>query len=285
MPSITSRLQDASEQLSSAELWLFSLVPLASSVLGFSEALKLLTADVDFHIGIRFGLPLPVSDPWSFVSTSVGSGAQVTGPTSAGSIALLGVGIVLKSILLAGYLGGLRDGLRGESPDFLDSIREQFIPFLGFAVVLLTLALPPMLLTMTARPPLAVVTLWLPVYFLLSYLLYATPYLVVLHDVGLGEALSWSVSLATTGGAYLRYALGYLVLVVVISIPATLVVANTGVLGIVLGVVLLSPVGLVFDTATLLFVADLTDAAGLGVSSTTERPHSAALSPSDPDSA
>ena len=203
----------------------------------------------------------------------------MTGPTTAAGIGLFGLGVVLQSVLLAGYLGGLRDGLRGEQPDFLGGVRDQFLPFLGFSIVLLSLAIPPMLFALAAGPPTVVVVLWLPLYFLISYLFYAAPYLIVLHDVGLGRGLSWSVSMATEGAAHLRYALGYAVLIAVVSIPATLVVVNLGVLGILLGIVLLSPVGLVFDTATLLFVADSTDVTGLGTELPGERPHRSALSP------
>ena len=282
MPSITTRLTDASERLSEHGLWLFAVIPLLSSILGFSNARKLLAADISFHVGITFGFPLPVTDPWSFVSTSVGGGAQVTGPATPAAIGLLAIGIVIQSILLAGYLGGVRDGLRGEHPDFVGAVQSQFVPFLGFSIVLLTLAVPPMLFALASGSLTAVVLLWLPVYVLISYLFYATPYLIVLHDVGLGRALRWSLSLATGGGEHLRYALGYAVLVAVVSVPATVVVANLGVLGILLGIFVLSPVGLVFDTATLLFIADSTDVAGLGTMSAGERRQDASAS-LDPD--
>ncbi|WP_157722493.1 hypothetical protein [Halolamina sp.] len=54
-------------------------------------------------------------------------------------------------------------------------MRDQFLPFLGFSVVLLTLAVSPMLFALAAGPPTLVVR-WLPVYFLVSYLFYAAPW-------------------------------------------------------------------------------------------------------------
>ena len=72
--------------------------------------------------------------------------------------------------------------------------------------------------------------------------------------------------------------MGYALVVLAISIPATLVVVNVPLLGIFLGVVGLAPVGLVLDTATLFFVADITGAPGLGTDDGS-RPHHAALSP------
>lgn len=265
MPSIIARLRDASARLSEHDLWSYALVPILLAALNGTKINNLLQSDQDFHAGISFGVPLPVTDTWSFVSTpAIGGGVQFSGPATLLGVGLFAFGLLLQGVLLAGYLGGLHRGLRGDQPRFGASVGEYWQRMLGFALLLLVLFLPPVLFTLASRSfgtrslaPL--VLLWLVGFFVLGYLLYPAPYLIVLHDAGLGEALSWSVSLATDGGAYLRYALGYALVVVGISIPATLVVANVPVLGILLGIVGLAPVGLVFDTATLVFVADLTD--------------------------
>lgn len=286
MPSILARLRDASDRLSEHDLWSYALVPLLLAALNGTKINNLLRSDHDFYAGISFGVPLPVTDAWAFVSTpSVGGGVQFSGPATLLGVGLFAFGLVLQGVLLAGYLGGLRRGLRGKEPQFGASIETYWQRMLGFALVLLVLFLPPVLFTFAAgwfapRSLAPLILFWLVVFFVLGYLLYAAPYLIVLHDAGLGEALSWSVSLATDGGAYLRYALGYALVTIGISIPATLVVANVPVLGLLLGIVGLAPVGLVFDTATLVFVADLTDAEGLGMRLAQEhRPHRAALSP------
>jgi hypothetical protein len=280
MPSILERLRDAWDRLSAHNLWYYALVPLVVAALNGTKIQNLLRSDHDFHAGISFGAPLPVTDAWSFVSTpAVGGGVQFSGPRTRLGIGLFAFGLVLQGVLLAGYLGGLHRGLRGDQPRFGAAVGAYWQRFLGFAVLLLGLFLPPVLFTLAARSLAPLVVLWLVAFFVLGYLLYAAPYLIVLHDAGLGEALSWSVSLATDGGAYLRYAVGYALAVVAISIPATLVVANVPILGIPLGIVGLAPVGLVFDTATLVFVADLTDAEGLGTRLPRERrPNRAALS-------
>lgn len=281
MPSVLARLREASARLSEHGLWAYALVPLVLAALNGTKINNLLRADHDFYAGISFGVPLPVTDAWAFVSTpAVGGGVQFSGPATLVGVALFAFGLLLQGVLLAGYLGGLHRGLRGDEPRFGAAVGAYWQRYLGFAVLLLLLFLPPVLFTLAARSLAPLVLLWLVLFFVVGYLLYAAPYLIVLHDAGLGEALSWSVSLATDGGAYLRYAVGYALVVVGISIPATLVVANVPVLGIPLGIVGLAPVGVVFDSATLVFVADLTDAEGLGTRlNGGTRPNRAALSP------
>lgn len=235
MPSIRARLSHASERLSEHGLWAYALVPLLLATLNGTKIQSVLTSSYDFHAGISFGVPLPVTDAWAFVSAPSGNGVNVAGPDLLG-VGLFGFGVLLQGIVLAGYLGGLARQLRGEPARLGDTFQQYFLRFLGFTVVLLVLFLPPVLFVLAAR------------------------------------------SLALDGGAYLRYAVGYALVVLVISIPATLVVVNVPLLGVLLGVVGLAPVGLVLDTATLLFVADITDAPGLGTDDGS-RPHRAALSP------
>ena len=284
MPSITERLSDASERLSEHGLWAYALVPLLLATLNATKISSVLGSAHDVHFGFSFGVPLPVTDAWAFVSTP-SNGVNVAGPGGL-ELGLFAVGLVLQGVVLAGYLGGLARQLRGESARFGDAFSTYFVRFLGFTVVLLMLFLPPVLFVLGARSLAPLVVLWMLVYFVGGYFLYATPYLVVLHDCPLGEALSRSVALGLEGGAYLRYAAGYAAAVLAISIPATLVVTNVPLLGILLGIVGLAPVGLVFDTATLVFVADLTDAPGLGTDDD-GRPHRAGLASAhrDADSA
>lgn len=278
MPSIGARLSDGKQRLSEHDLWSYALVPVLLAALNGRQIRNVLSSEHDFHVGITFGLPIPVTDAWAFVSTPTPGGGFTGGPTEIAGVGLFVVGLVLQGVLLAGYLGGLAQGLRGETPEFATAVGEYWLPFLGFAVVLLAMFLPPALVMLGPRGLRGLLVVWLLVFVVGGYLLYAAPYLIVLHDVGLGRAVAWSVSLATDGGAYLRFAAGYAVVVLLISIPATLVVANLSVVGVAAGVIGLAPVGLVFDTATLVFVGDLTDAAGFG-NGDDDRSHRAALSP------
>lgn len=278
MPSIGARLSDGVDRLSEHDLWHYALVPVLLAALNGHQIRNVLDSPYDLHVGISFGVPIPVTDAWAFVSTPTPGGGVDVGPTTLVAVGLFAIGIVLQGVLLAGYLGGLHRGLRGEPPAFAAGVREYWLSFLGFAVVLLAMFLPPALLALGPTALRGLVVVWLLVFVVGGYLLYAAPYLIVLHDVGLGRALGWSVSLATDGGAYLRYAVGYALVVLLVSVPATLVVANLSVAGVLLGVLGLAPVGLVFDTATLVFVGDLTDARGFG-DDEDGRSHRAALSP------
>ena len=269
MPSFTDRLGDATDQLDSRDLWAYAAVPLLLAALNWNKIHDVLTDPSDFRIGLSFALPVPVTDPWSFVSAPT-NGVEVAGGADVFGAAVLGGLLVLQGPLLAAYLGGLRHRLAGDDIGWTGALRRYWLRLLGFAVVLLAMNFPPALFVVAGVVGDAVpvlVLLWLVVLVTLGYLFYATPYLVVLHDAGLLAALSRSVSLALRNETYLRYALAYLGTAIALSIPATLIVTNVPILGILLGVVGLAPVGLLFDTTTLLFVADLTDTEGIGYGS------------------
>lgn len=255
VPSIVTRLGGAVDALGDRGLWGYAAVPMLTTLLRFDKVRAVLTAD-GLNFGLNFGLPLPVSSGWKFVSTSFGGGAQVSGPATATVAGVFVVGVLLQGLLMAGYLGGLWASFRGVDQSFVASVRRYLLPFVGFGLLLTALVLPPILVTLAGAPIGPVVVLWLVVTLVVSYLTYGAPYLVVVEDVGLLTALARSLSLATTG-PYARFAAGYVAVVVGVSLPATAVVANTGVLGVVLATVLLAPVGLVFDAATLRFVADV----------------------------
>lgn len=281
MPSFGTRLGDASDRLSRHDRWQYALIPLCLGALNTQHVGNVLQSRSDFHAGISFGMPIPVTDGWAFVSTPTPGGGVQIGPSATLGVALFALEVVLQGVLLAGYLGGLTRALRGEATGFVDATREYWLSFLGFALVLLALFVPPVLLALGPVSLRGLVVFWLLVFVVGGYLLYAAPYLVVLHDVDLRRALGWSVSLATDGGAYLRFAVGYALVVVLVSVPATLVVTNLSVVGVLVGVVGLAPLGLVFDTTTLVFVGDLTDAEGFGGAD--DRPHRAAPSPPQED--
>lgn len=259
MPSITTRLRDSADAVGDHGLWSYAAIPALTTLFHVENVGKVLAAD-GINVGLRFALPIPISDGWKFVSTSFGDGMQVAGPRSTVGVGVFAVGLVLQGILAAGYLGGVRARLRGSDRSFGESVRRYFVPFFGFGLLLTLLFVPPVLFALAGTPLSLLVPGWLLVFFAISYLVYAAPYLVVVEECGLVSALTRSVSLATGSDAYLRFALGYAGVVAVASLPATAVVANTGVLGVVVAIAILAPLGLVFDLATLQFVADVVEA-------------------------
>jgi hypothetical protein len=91
----------------------------------------------------------------------------------------------------------------------------------------------------------------------LGYLFWAAPFLVVTRETDLVSALRGSFALATAGGPYFAYSVGYLAVVIALSVPTTLVVVNLGLVGVVVGAVLFAPFGLTLALATVRFVADV----------------------------
>lgn len=256
MPSITTRLSRGADAIAEHDCWAYAAVPALATVLHFDAVVTILAAE-GINFGLRLALPVPVSTAWKFVSTSFGGGAQVTGPTSRVALGAFALGLVGQGVLTAGYLGGLDARFRGIDRSFVENVERYFLSFLGFGALLAFLFVPPALFALVGGPLAVVVFGWLVVYVVVGYLVYAAPYVVVIEDVGLVEALGRSASLATAGGAYARFAVGYAVVVAGVSVLGTAVVANTGVLGVLIAVTVLPPVALVFDATTLRFVSDL----------------------------
>lgn len=255
VPSISTRLRHSYASVDAQRCWILALVPFLTAFLQTTKVAKVL-AHRGFSLGLTLGLPLPVSSLWKFV-TVPSSGVTVTGPDTLAGVVLVGIGLLVQGVLTAGYLGSLRNALAGDDWAFLAAVRRYFLPFLGFGLLLVALFVPPLVIALFAPLSSALLLVWFPLLFLTGYLVYAAPYLVVLTDESLVPSLARSVSLATSDGAALRYAVGYALLVAGISLPATIVAVNLGAAGVVLGAAALAPVSLVFDAMTLRFVDDL----------------------------
>lgn len=254
MPSLTSLLSRAIDELDGS--WFLAGVPLVVALLSVDNFRQ--PPNVDFHVGVSFGFPVPVSTAWSFLSLP-SSGVGVTVPFGSFALAApyLLASALVTAALGAGYLGGIDRALRGERVAFLTNVRRYFLPILGFQLFVAVgsllafgvgVLLPPLLL------------LVIPLLLLAAYLLYPAPYLVVVEELGIVAALGRAYDLTVGGGAPLSYFFQYLLAAVAVSIPATLVFVNLGVAGLLLGCFALAPVALVFDTATMAFVRELVGA-------------------------
>jgi hypothetical protein len=164
--------------------------------------------------------------------------------------------VVLTALLGAGYLGSIRRELSGVNRAFADDVRTYFGPVLGFELITLALVLAALAAALVALPLVLVVLLAL---FAFAYLFYATPYLVVVRGVDLPTALRRSYGYATSSREYASFFVQYLLAVAVVPVVAT-PVFTTSVPGAALGTLVLAPVAVLFDTATTLFVRNLTGA-------------------------
>lgn len=259
MPSITTRLADgwrwALDHLPLA------LVPLVTALLATDKIQRVATFRGG-HFGLKLGLPLGVVDVWQFVNVpneNLGVGLPL--PDALPLLAVvLPVGVVVQAGLAAGYFGSLASARRTGSYDFAASVRRHFVPFLVYTLVPILVLAPLAVLEVASHQGFALVVLvLLPAFLVAAYLFYATPYLVVLRDADIVAALRGSFALAVDGGPYFRYAVGYAGFVLAVSLVATAVVVNLGLLGVVVGAVAAAPVGLAANAATLRFVADVDD--------------------------
>lgn len=234
-------------------------VPLLSALLATEKIQRVATFN-GFHFGLKLGLPVGIVDIWQFVSLpneSVSIGIPLPDAIPL-LIVVLPLAVVVQAGLAAGYFGSLAAGLETGSFAFPANVRRYFGPFLGYTLIPMVVVAPLAVLGVsdTRLLPLGIVFL-VPAFIVAGYLFYATPYLLVLRDTDLVAALRASYGFATAGGPYFRYAAGYAGLVLAVSLVATAVVVNLGVLGAMLGAVGGAPLGLACNATTMRFVADI----------------------------
>lgn len=260
MPPFTTRLQEG--WLQAMEHLPLALVPLVTALLA-TDNVQQVASFRGAHFGFKFGLPLGVIDIWQFVnvpdqSVSVGFPLPEALPLL---VVALPLGIVVQAGLSAGYFGSLAAALETGEYAFVQAVRHYFVPFFLYTLIPV-LVIAPLGLTAFAagRAGPVLLLVLLPVFLIAAYLFYATPYLIVLRDIGLVDALKHSYELAVAGGPYFRFAIGYALFVLGVSIGATAIVVNLGLIGVLLGAVLGAPIGLTANAMTMRFVADLDDA-------------------------
>lgn len=250
-----------------------AIVPVVLSLLDVDAIRNVLAYD-GLHVGLKFGIPVPAVDLWSVVDPpDAGAAGGSNYHWEAGTTDLLAVadgaaaadalafavgsalvGLLIEAVLVAGYLGGIREYLATGRYGFAANVRRYAVSLvalylLGFAAFLA--ALPALL----AVPPLIVPGVL--GFSVVIYLLWATPYLLVVRDCSLPEALVGSYRLAAAGGPHFRFTLTYLATILVLSVPASLVVANGGAIGLFVGLVGVGPVGLALNVAVVDFVMEL----------------------------
>lgn len=264
-----------------ARVWPLTLVPLVATLLDVgrlrsllqppqpapsnSDSMQITVTETDRLFSVTFGVPRPVSTLWSFVNAQPnGVSTGLTGFDSVGVflVALL-LSAVISGVLAAGYLGSMNAALDGRI-DFLAAVRRYARPLVGFSLLEAGVGILLVAAGLVALPLIVVVAVALLV---LAYLFFATPYLVVLEDAGLAPALRHSFELATNDGRVLGFFVGYVLVSAVLSVPISALAFAAEPLGLALAIVVSSPVALLLNVATLLFVRDIV---GLGRSSTAQ---------------
>ena len=253
---------------------MLAVVPILFALLNTNK-IQALTSFDGGHIGFKFGLPVSVVTIWQFVSVpKSGVAVETSLPIEMLPVAILTVPalLVVQATVTAGYFGSLRNALDEAPYDFVQNCRQYFLPFVVLTV-LPFIALLPLAVgvfgigTLTGRPSGAVLVILLPgmlAVVLVAYLFYATPYLIVLRDIGLLNAARQSYTFAMQGGPYFAYAGGFFLFVFLVSPVATGVVVNVPLVGLPVGVIGGGALGLGANFATMRFVADLDPSVSVG---------------------
>ncbi|WP_262175429.1 hypothetical protein [Haloarcula laminariae] len=265
MPDFRARIADGLAR--AGEHAALAVVPVLFALLDV-EKLQSIVAFDSVHLGVRSGLPLSVVTVWQFVTVpSSGVSVNAGAPVQLLPLAFVTVPVlvVAQTALTAGYFGSIRNALDREPYQFVANSRRYFLPFLVLTALPYLVAVPAALgvfglgsitgdIGVAALP---VLLLGLVVSVVVSYLFYATPYLLVLRDTGLVAAARQSYTLAVQGGPYAAYAVGFALFVLVVSPFATAVVVNIPFLGALVGVLAGGYLGLGANVATMRFVADV----------------------------
>lgn len=264
MPAFTTRLGDGWRR--ARRSLPLALVPLLFALTDV-EKLRAVTAFDGVHVGFRLGLPASVVTLWQFVSVPQ-SGVNVDPGVPLSALPLVPVSVpvflVVQAFLTAGYFGSVAERLRTGEYRFVHHATAHFFSFLVLTalpvVVFLPLALGlvgPGAVTGERAVSVPFVVLGFISVVVVSYLFYATPYLLVLRGSGLVDAARGSYALAVAGGPYLSYSGGVALFVLAVSPVASAVVVSAPTLGLPAGLSVGSVLGLAVNVATMRFVADL----------------------------
>lgn len=223
-------------------------VPALATVLAFEKLTKTATAGPGG--GMKFPMPTALPDLWTFVSVpNTGVTFNLGVP-----FVLAPLFFVLNAALVAGYVGSIDAVLEDEQPDFVQSATANTVPILGiqlvvFALVLVTFG-PAFVGGMALAPISALAAL------AVSYLLWSAPILVVVRDLDVSQALSASVTHATSGSQYATFSATYLVGGIVVSAVLSFLVRGRPVTLLLATLVLAYPL-LVVSVATVTVVKSL----------------------------
>lgn len=177
---------------------------------------------------------------------------------------------VLSAALAAGYIGGIDRRLREEPAAIRQCLSSYTLPLLYYYLVVFGAFL--------AFVPFALVAPWLlllaiPLVLVLGYAFYATPFLLVVADIGVLEALRRSSEYALEGGAYLSFALWHVLATAVVSgVLSALASAGGGAALLALGIAV--PFSLVLTAATVSFCQELVGTESTDSRGAADRPES-----------
>ena len=234
-----------------------SIVNIILSLLDF-EAINRALSFRGIHIGFKFHLPTIIVRLWDLVSLPGGQGYSAT--TQLASVEGMPMILVILFMLLLMLLTSIVayiylriivvKAIGREVP--LNYIR--IIDLFLFQLLIMALML---LIVPIAFANIATGILFFILMLIIYYFIYATPFIIVIHDRGLMEALKQSISLAMRG-EYLGFTLIYIVVTLILSPMYTILVVDGKIAGLIISFPLAGITGLWLTTATTLMIIELT---------------------------
>lgn len=179
------------------------LVFLYSLIVYFDDYFNFMYSNYIFHFSIKFSIPWAFPTFGSFYDFP----QRISGVSIFGGympffgfrtmIPFMFVGVVIESLLAAGTLAKLYYGsILKQSITFSQGISKFFLRIFMFKILILGLVIISILITMAAPVIGLIAIFWM---FIIAYVLFLTPYIIVEEDSMLNTALRKSVELAFTG--------------------------------------------------------------------------------------
>ncbi|WP_232701370.1 hypothetical protein [Halobacterium wangiae] len=253
MPSLLARASRLAGRVSE-----YAVVPAVLTLFAFGKVAAAIDPS-NVGVNVKFALPTDVATLWTVVDPPA-QGVTLHSPTP---LLFVPIFLVVEAAVVAGYLGGIRDAHRDRDPDFLAAVEDHWLSILGVRVVQFLL-FGGLAIVLLAGGAGVLVVVGLPLVFVLGYLLWAAPYLVVLRGSDALTALAESATLALDGGDYLAFSAAYAVVVAVASVVLSPLVTSAGVVGVLVGTVLVAYPSLVGSAAATIVVDDVASAASRG---------------------
>lgn len=235
------------------------LLPLALVPLGTAlfRARDLLETGRTNGFSLRASFPVYRYDLWSFVDAPRGGGLTVSLPFGSLDplpllVPLIGAYVLVSGALSAGYFGSIAAEITTGRYDFVASVR-RFGVRMVLLEALVVVALGVVFLPLAVVPPLFAVAVLAAL--VLGYLYFPTVYVLVLEDRGIESAVRRARDLVDQHRP-LGFFFTVAVVTAVCSVPVSLL-AHAGPGGAVAAAVVAAPLGLAFNLATALKVADM----------------------------
>lgn len=233
-----------------------AVVPLVTALLNADD---LLAAARTSGISVRASFPVYRYDLWSFVESPTGDGLAVSLPFGTLEslpllVPLLGAYVVVSGALSAGYFGSIAEGITTGRFDFAAAVRRFGVRMIVLEALVIA-ALAVVFLPLLVVPPLFAVAVLAAL--VLAYLFFPTVYVLVLEDRGIESAAR------RARGLVARYQpLGFFLFVAIVtaicSVPLSLL-THAGPVGALLAAGVAAPLGLAFNVATALKVAEMAE--------------------------